>query len=452
MVTPIASQQITDTIESDISMRSLNDKGSIKLALAILTHINFFLAMPGIEPAAAAVQNTKMEVYMQNKLSPIITAAYTPEEYDKILAISEDRDELAKDWAQWRQETNEKQSAAATQGVEYVEQYIDAEGLFKYCLGQGILANARARTGYANFLYEQHRRETTISSDNSEEEDQPKLSKQSYTPPADKLLTYTDIEEQDPFPEISYAETFGLAPEHIPELIRMATDDYLSSDDANEFESAAPLHAVKALIELRAASAIEPLITIFDKASRNDHDWMLETLVDFYTTIGRTALPALEQFLADPLHDESAQNYVAEIIGRMPAKHPEARTECIATTMRRLTDFEVNRPELNETLVRALLRMKAVEAAPLIQTAYASDRVDDFWGGDWDEAQYELGLKERPAPEERVSISPTPALPARSTISVPNRTDHKSTKRAPSSKKAKTQMAKASKKANRKKK
>ena len=179
------------------------------------------------------------------------------------------------------------------------------------------------------------------------EEAPPKTCTHSYTPPLDKLLTYTNIKGDNPLPGISYVETFGIGKDDIPELIRMATDEYLSGDDSNEFEFAAPLHAVRALAELHAEDAIEPLLTLYDKASREDNEWMLETLIDVYTTIGPVALPALEHFLADPSHDDSAKNYVTEIIDKIAKKYPEARTECIAVAMRRLADFEVNDPELN---------------------------------------------------------------------------------------------------------
>jgi hypothetical protein len=77
---------------------------------------------------------------------------------------------------------------------------------------------------------------------------------------------------------------------------------------------------------------------------------MLETLVDFFAIIGLAALPSLEQFLVDP-HDESAQNYVAETIGKIAKKHPEARTECITVVTRRLEAFKVNHSELNASLI-----------------------------------------------------------------------------------------------------
>jgi hypothetical protein len=399
-----------------------------------------------------------MEMNMQEKIpTTTIIVAYTPEEYEKILAISEDRDEIDKNWAQWRQAVNEKRAEVALQDVEYVEQFIDLEGLLTYCLGVGRPIDARARADYANILYERQRRESIASSSQSEEEAPPQTPPYSYMPPVDKLLTFTDIKEANPLPKISYAEKFGIGPEHIPELIRMATDDYLAGDDSNNFEFAAPLHAVSALAELHAEAAIEPLLTLYDKASQNGNEWMLETLVHVFTTIGPVALPSIEQFLADSSHEDFAQNYVTEIIARIAKKYPEARTECMAVVMRRLADFKVNNPELNASLVAELIDMEAVEAAPLIEEAYANDCVDESWCGDWEEVQYELGLKERPARQERSSIfpiisTPAPSTPARSTTPIPNTLVHKSTKKSPASKKAKIKMTKASKKANRRKK
>jgi hypothetical protein len=205
------------------------------------------------------------------------------------------------------------------------------------------------------------------------------------------------------------------------------------------------------LTELHAETATEPFIAIFDKSSETDNEWMLETLVDFFASIGPATLPSLEQFLVDP-HDESAQNYVAEIIGKIAKKHPEARTECIAVVTRRLEEFEVNHPELNAVLIGDLLKMNVVEAAPLIERAYASGRVDEFFYGDWNEAQYELGLKERPPREEFFPILSAPSAPTRSTLGTTNVFPYNSSKKSPASKKAKTKMIKASKKANRRKK
>jgi hypothetical protein len=389
---------------------------------------------------------------MEDALKTIILVSYTPNEYEKILAISEDRDEMDQDWVQCLLAGNRKKFEIIKQGFRPLEQLIDAEGLLKYCQAEGKPVNAQARADYANVLYEMEKKESITSSDKPEEEEAPKPSAQSYTSPVDKLLTYTDIEKPNPLPEISYAETFGIGPEHVPELIRMATDDYLASEAANNFEFTAPLHAVMALAELRAEEAIEPLLSIYDKTLKTDHEWMRETLVDVFTIFGAVALPALEQFLADASHEELSLNYVAEILGRIAQKHPDARAECIAVATRRLTDFQINNPELNAVLITELVHMKAVEAAPLIEEAYANDRVDESWFGDWNEVQYEFGLKERPPREERRDIfSPLSMPTTRPTTGMTPTVAHRSTGKAPASKKAKNKMVKASKKANRRK-
>jgi hypothetical protein len=92
--------------------------------------------------------------------------------------------------------------------------------------------------------------------------------------------------------------------------------------------------------------------------------------------------------------------------------------------------------------------MKAVESASLIERAYASGRVDETFCGDWNEAQYELGLKEQPPTKDKPRTLPSLLAPTRSTPGIAS----KPAKKSSPSKKAKTKLAKASKKANRRKK
>ena len=51
----------------------------------------------------------------------------------------------------------------------------------------------------------------------------------------------------------------GLRMEHVPDLIRMTLDDELHGADSDSREVWAPLHAWRALGQLRAESAIKPL-------------------------------------------------------------------------------------------------------------------------------------------------------------------------------------------------
>jgi len=75
--------------------------------------------------------------------------------------------------------------------------------------------------------------------------------------------------------------------------------------------------------------------------------------------------------------------------------HPDARAECVAIFARQLEGFAEQDPTLNAFLVDPLLDLKAVEAAPVIERAFAADRVDESVVGDWEDVQIALGLKEQ---------------------------------------------------------
>lgn len=57
-----------------------------------------------------------------------------------------------------------------------------------------------------------------------------------------------------------------------------------------------------------------------------------------------------------------------------------------------LRRYDTQDPELNAFLVSGLLDLRAVESAPVIEEAFAVDRVDIAINGDWEDVQVELGL------------------------------------------------------------
>ena len=72
----------------------------------------------------------------------------------------------------------------------------------------------------------------------------------------------------------------GLTSEHIPALIRMATDEELNWANADSLEVWAPVHAWRALGQLHAEEAIEPLMRLFHE--HDDSDWVGEELPIVY--------------------------------------------------------------------------------------------------------------------------------------------------------------------------
>jgi hypothetical protein len=210
----------------------------------------------------------------------------------------------------------------------------------------------------------------------------------SYSSPVSQLLTFGDIRDLREWP--NYLD-LGLGPEHVPELIGMATDEELNWADSESLEVWAPVHAWRTLGQLRATAAIEPLLNLFHELE--DSDWPGEELPHVYGMFGRTAIPALEQYLDDASHGLWPRVTAAHSLERIAAGDPSARAECVTVLSRQLERFTENDPTLNGFLVNYLTYLQAVEVAPLMERAFAADHVDLSIRGDWEDVQVDLGLK-----------------------------------------------------------
>jgi Protein of unknown function (DUF1186) len=274
----------------------------------------------------------------------------------------------------------------------------------------------------------------------------------SYPPPVDKLLTYGDCRNIHWPDGTNYLE-LGFGPEHIPDLIRMAKDPELRWAYSDTLEVWAPIHAWRVLGELHAEAAIEPLLSLFEDSDEDD-DWVMEELPEVYGMIGPAALPAITAYIADVSHNEWARITAASSLEKIAKWHPEAREVCITALTEQLKLFEENEPTFNAFLINDLIELKALEAAPVIKQAFGAGCVDESIQGDWEDVQYELGLK---GPEENAPI-PLWRLDALSgtAINDAGRTLTRAPLPKPShehnQKKAKNKMAKQSRKKNRKRK
>ena len=220
-----------------------------------------------------------------------------------------------------------------------------------------------------------------------------------YPSPVNKLLTYGDCREFSEWPD--YVSELGLGPEHIPDLVRMSIDEDLNRADPESLEVWAPVHAWRALGQLRAEAAIEPLMPLFDDLDDEGSDWVLEELPMVYGMIGPASLPELSAYLADSSHGEYPRVAVTACLEHIGKNHPDARAECAAILTRQLERFEENPVTLNAFLISPLMDLKAMESLPVIERAFAADCVDLSVFGDWEDVQIRLGLKphrEKPRP------------------------------------------------------
>jgi hypothetical protein len=221
------------------------------------------------------------------------------------------------------------------------------------------------------------------------------MSTQPYTPPVGQLLTYgaEDVARAAEWPDYL---ALGLGPEDIPELIRMATEPALQQEEASDLEFFAALHAMRALGQLKAEAAIEPLLTLFDIAP--DNEWMQEDMPRVYGMIGPAAIPALSAFLNDTAHSVYNRAYVANSLAEIARQHPEARSQAVAAITQQLAQFEQNDEELNAFLINDIAHLKEVEALPLIEQVLEANKVDTSVTN-LDYVLEEMGLKEREEPE-----------------------------------------------------
>lgn len=216
------------------------------------------------------------------------------------------------------------------------------------------------------------------------------MTSDSYPPPVDKLLTFGDCRKLPERP--NYLE-LGLGPEHIPDLIRMATSEELNHADSESSEVWAPVHAWRVLGQLRAEAAIEPLMSLFRTIDEEDNDWVGEELPKVYGMIGPAAIPALATYLADTTHGLWARVATASSLKYVGKYNPQARVECVAILMRQLEKFAEQEDTLNAFLVSPLLDLKAEEALPMMERAFAADSVNESVCGNWEDVEIEFGLK-----------------------------------------------------------
>jgi hypothetical protein len=215
-----------------------------------------------------------------------------------------------------------------------------------------------------------------------------------------------------------------LTAEHIPALIQMAEDERLwrfffedlevdsSLTEYEEWDPEvaywAPLHAWRALGQLRAAAAVKPLAYVLE---RWDVDWAWEELPEVFELIGAEAIQPLDELLAKETKDLEYNSKITLSSGltKIAQNFPEERDRCVEVLTRHLSHYEHQHISLNGSLVLGLYKLKALEAVPVMEAAYTAGKVDEMFVGSWARVQVDLGLKqESDFTAEELAIHHTP--------------------------------------------
>lgn len=229
-----------------------------------------------------------------------------------------------------------------------------------------------------------------------------------YAPPLDKFLRL-GAPQRDILEPPSYAR-FGVGPEHVSELIRMATDVELNTAMSDSIEVWAPIHAWRALAEIQPVAALDALLSIRKVVlEETDSDWETEDTISLAEKMGGAAVPSLERYLADETMG-AARDIAADALGVIGESHPEERRHCVEILSHALERFEHNEDPVNGMIVASLVRLRATEAVPVMERAFAACKVDETLTGGWEWVQYDLGLRDEPMSHRYKAFAPLAKL------------------------------------------
>ena len=186
--------------------------------------------------------------------------------------------------------------------------------------------------------------------------------------------------------DVDYVSALRLTTDDAPELLKIATS-WAGQQDwdvaADDWSPYAPVHAWRALAQLRAASAVRPLLALLDMLEQRHDDWYLQEFPKVFAWIGKPALPALREYLADDAHRDFPRACAAHGLRDLAAREPALADQAAAALVRTLARFEDNSVMLNSFLARYLLDMRADQAAELVQRAAKAGKLDPDITGQW---------------------------------------------------------------------
>ena len=212
-----------------------------------------------------------------------------------------------------------------------------------------------------------------------------------YTGNAAKLLSLGEI---GAFGEWRDYLKLGLTADDVPELLRMIDDASLYDLDLSGAEGWAPIHAWRALGQLRAAEAAEPLTKLLNRIETDDDDYAIEDIPIALAMIGAPAIAPLMNVIGDRDTPESVRTSAISALAGAVKTNDEHRTDVIHFLAEMLDRHEPERV-VNAYLVEALVDLRAVEMASSMEAAFNANVVALDLLGDWETVQVSLGLLDK---------------------------------------------------------
>jgi hypothetical protein len=171
----------------------------------------------------------------------------------------------------------------------------------------------------------------------------------------------------------------------------MTTDEALNVAPGDSDAVWAPLHAWRALGQIRATEAIEPLLRLTE--TYTDDDWLAYELPIVFAMIGAETLPHLQSFLADSSRELGARLIMPTALRRLGETDADVGERCRAVLRDQLAGHADQSPELNGFVISALIDLEARDDIDLIREAFAAGTVDLSVAGDIEDVEVEFGVQ-----------------------------------------------------------
>lgn len=188
-----------------------------------------------------------------------------------------------------------------------------------------------------------------------------------------------------------YVAEYSLAAEHIPALIELATT-VLPADAPDPDAFYSQVHAWRALAQLQAVEAVQPLLDVQEQLDAIGDDWYLEEFHHVFGMIGPAAIDRLAAFLGNNRQTQFPRQKAASGLAEIARRFPDNRDRVLAVLTGEL-DRHQEDGDLNGALVMCLLDLQAAEAAESMELAFAANVVDPTFAGDWGDVRRELGVE-----------------------------------------------------------
>ena len=154
----------------------------------------------------------------------------------------------------------------------------------------------------------------------------------------------------------------------------------------------APIHAWRALGQLQAVEALDPMLNNLDLVDQQMDDWAMEDWPVVFGLMGPPVIESLTNHLRDQRHREFSRDVAAGGLMQITRHHPDRHAQVVQVLSDQLARHEPL-PALNGLILGRLLDLGAVESAEVIERAFAAEVIDESLCGCWMEVREKLGVE-----------------------------------------------------------